>query len=157
MQVFLQKKKKKKCFSYEIARTFIQLEYVLYEEIKKGFVDTTAYMAYLELYFKFTSNVVFDRCTIIKREVSLLETDLGYICELCMLRRHWASRLRMISTEHINMPDLYIARNERKCTWYIYTQRTLESPCKFTQPSQLAFYVNLHRAVIGPSATLTGR
>ena len=24
-------------------------------------------------------------------------------------------------------------------------------------PSQLAFYVNLHRAVIGPSATLTGR
>ena len=27
----------------------------------------------------------------------------------------------------------------------------------FTVPSQLAFYVNLHRAVIGPSATLTGR
>ena len=25
------------------------------------------------------------------------------------------------------------------------------------RPSQLAFYVNLHRAVIGPSATLTGR
>ena len=24
-------------------------------------------------------------------------------------------------------------------------------------PSQLVFYVNLHRAVIGPSATLTGR
>ena len=30
--------------------------------------------------------------------------------------------------------------------------------CKFDAlPSQLAFYVNLHRAVIGPSATLTGR
>ena len=29
--------------------------------------------------------------------------------------------------------------------------------CGFTSLSQLAFYVNLHRAVIGPSATLTGR
>ena len=28
---------------------------------------------------------------------------------------------------------------------------------KITNISQLAFYVNLHRAVIGPSATLTGR
>ena len=27
----------------------------------------------------------------------------------------------------------------------------------YSQMSQLAFYVNLHRAVIGPSATLTGR
>ena len=30
-------------------------------------------------------------------------------------------------------------------------------PCQKWQKTQLAFYENLHRAVIGPSATLTGR
>ena len=29
--------------------------------------------------------------------------------------------------------------------------------CAKLRPTQLAFYVNIHRAVIGPSATLTGR
>ena len=35
--------------------------------------------------------------------------------------------------------------------------RNMEPLNKLGKISQLAFYVNLHRAVIGPSATLTGR
>ena len=37
----------------------------------------------------------------------------------------------------------------RKCLHY--------SLCKVADKTQLAFYINLQRAVIGPSATLTGR
>ena len=45
-------------------------------------------------------------------------------------------------------------------TVYICNQGPLSSAwadCISCAPTQLAFYVNLHRAVIGPSATLTGR
>ena len=44
-------------------------------------------------------------------------------------------------------------RTIQKCSFYFL----LWSMHPFQDISQLAFYVNLHRAVIGPSATLTGR
>ena len=47
------------------------------------------------------------------------------------------------------------------CDWYSYLQKWMcpnSIPEEFILDTpQLAFYVNLHRAVIGPSATLTGR
>ena len=39
----------------------------------------------------------------------------------------------------------------------ISMQEIIEAMRAMKMSSQLAFYVNLHRAVIGPSATLTGR
>ena len=52
---------------------------------------------------------------------------------------------------HINNQSLWMALQMRQHVstgfWY----------ATFAYISQLAFYVNLHRAVIGPSATLTGR
>ena len=46
-------------------------------------------------------------------------------------------------------------------SWSVYNQTfycLFPDDIRFSEvPTQLAFYVNLHRAVIGPSATLTGR
>ena len=49
-----------------------------------------------------------------------------------------------------------VARRKSRLPLYLklYQYRTLTYA---TLPSQLAFYVKLHLAVIGPSATLTGR
>ena len=61
------------------------------------------------------------------------------------------------------VPDLifFTAQRSENISFYIFTSENitfLKYAFYFINNSpQLAFYVNLHRAVIGPSATLTGR
>ena len=45
----------------------------------------------------------------------------------------------------------------RKESLVFYIRQNDKTHLNNWRPTQLAFYVNLHRAVIGPSATLTGR
>ena len=79
----------------------------------------------------------------------------GTLVVQIQISRHSARRLIRICTACLNYRKLMVKwisfRSSFRTIFSAYTQR------QSTHQSQLAFYVNLHRAVIGPSATLTGR
>ena len=61
--------------------------------------------------------------------------------------KHWYELLSAMLNHHPCLVELVL----------VYVSPKLIPSRLVTYTSQLAFYVNLHRAVIGPSATLTGR
>ena len=72
------------------------------------------------------------------------------------------TRMSEDTFSHIAGPNVQESRLHEsttgRCRPVSYPDRPITAHCRFiNNATQLAFYINLHRAVIGPSATLTGR
>ena len=67
---------------------------------------------------------------------------------------NWRSQMRIFITHSLDSQGCIVSSN---VPWRLGYASWYEYSLGVHVRTQLAFYVNLHRAVIGPSATLTGR